>query len=533
MCGADDRQVRTVRRKGGNTLKPVQSAGSRRSRSELSPHEPSSRPSAAGVAARPSPWLGDVRSPLLVPLLLLLATRTLMFLAQPFASEDAYIAFRYAANLVAGHGLTFNPGERVMGFTSPLWTLWTAAGLVLHADAARWTQLTAIVADAGTLLIGVPLLVAAVSGAAAWTFALFFALWPLFAASAVSGLEMNAVLFLVVAAAALAERRSRWTGLVLGALAISRPEGLLVAMLVAWRADTRARLVAGALALVTALALWAYFHTLVPQSVLAKAALYGTPGPWTGRHWWDWLVPFPMGRYPTSSEGLALMPIGLVFLAALITGARRLWASRAHAVATIGVAGGLVWLVYGALGVAYFWWYMTLPLAALAWVAAAGLPGVVRGRLVPALCVAALLGAWIMALPLYLGRARAEYTNFMSVAQHLRAHARAGDSVLLEPIGMIGYGTPVRVLDEVGLVTPEAVRRRVAGAGWYADLVAEHRPAWLVTREETFQDPGGFAGRGAPFRDRGERDNVLAHYQLVWPTSAVPGITLRVLRRTD
>lgn len=36
--------------------------------------------------------------------------------------DDAYISFRYAANLVQGHGFVFNPGERVEGYTNFLWT---------------------------------------------------------------------------------------------------------------------------------------------------------------------------------------------------------------------------------------------------------------------------------------------------------------------------------------------------------------------------------------------------------------------------
>src|SRR5215212_3588570 len=37
--------------------------------------------------------------------------------------DDAYISFRYAYNLVEGHGLVFNEGEYVEGYTSLLWTL--------------------------------------------------------------------------------------------------------------------------------------------------------------------------------------------------------------------------------------------------------------------------------------------------------------------------------------------------------------------------------------------------------------------------
>jgi hypothetical protein len=40
--------------------------------------------------------------------------------------DDAFITFRYADNLVRGHGLVFNAGERVEGYTNFSWTLWTA-----------------------------------------------------------------------------------------------------------------------------------------------------------------------------------------------------------------------------------------------------------------------------------------------------------------------------------------------------------------------------------------------------------------------
>ena len=35
--------------------------------------------------------------------------------------DDAMISMRYAWNLAHGNGLVWNPGERVEGFTNPLW----------------------------------------------------------------------------------------------------------------------------------------------------------------------------------------------------------------------------------------------------------------------------------------------------------------------------------------------------------------------------------------------------------------------------
>ena len=43
------------------------------------------------------------------------------------AVDDAYISWRYAKNLVSGNGLVFNPGERVLATTAPLYALLLAA----------------------------------------------------------------------------------------------------------------------------------------------------------------------------------------------------------------------------------------------------------------------------------------------------------------------------------------------------------------------------------------------------------------------
>jgi hypothetical protein len=48
--------------------------------------------------------------------------------------DDAFISFRYAQNLVRGHGLVFNVGERVEGYTNFLWTMTIAAGMLLGID---------------------------------------------------------------------------------------------------------------------------------------------------------------------------------------------------------------------------------------------------------------------------------------------------------------------------------------------------------------------------------------------------------------
>ena len=52
-------------------------------------------------------------------------------IAHYFISDDAYISFRYAQNLVNGYGLVWNHGEAVEGYTNFLWVVLIAAGMLI------------------------------------------------------------------------------------------------------------------------------------------------------------------------------------------------------------------------------------------------------------------------------------------------------------------------------------------------------------------------------------------------------------------
>src|SRR5262245_21925004 len=55
--------------------------------------------------------------------------------------DDAFISFRYARHAADGHGLVYNAGERVEGYTNFLWTLLLAASHRLGADIPRTAQI--------------------------------------------------------------------------------------------------------------------------------------------------------------------------------------------------------------------------------------------------------------------------------------------------------------------------------------------------------------------------------------------------------
>ena len=486
--------------------------------------EPLSPPRIAAVPALPRSGifpsraeLLDLRGPYLVPLFLLLASRVILAWLLPLAAEDAYITYRYSRNLALGFGPVFNPGERVMGFTSPLWMVWNALGWMVTRDPVTWSRGTSLAGDVVTLTVGGAMLARHASRAAAWCFTFAFATWTACTAIAISGMENSVMITLVVLAAAITFRPNVATGPVIAALALIRPEGLVAAAVIALGARWRDRLIALALVAIGIAVLALTFGSPLPQSVTAKASIYGTPGPWAGRHWWEWVLPFSFGRWPLMPDTRFLF-LGTVLAApAAFVGLKQLWALRHTELARAALALLVVWVAYSLSGVTYFFWYLAVPLAAWFLLVAVGLPNIVRGRAVYVSAALLLLGAWTTVWQLVAGRARAE-ENFVQVADHLIQNSSQWQKVMLEPIGIIGYRVKLVVLDEVGLVSPRIAKRRLQGPGWMTDVIRVEKPEWLVLRRGVIDDMEAFAGVGAPFRSAAERNAILSAYQ---PTKIV------------
>lgn len=220
-----------------------------------------------------------------------------------FLCDDAYISFRYARNLLAGHGLVFNPGEYVEGYTNFLWTLQIAAiwrylgvgpeqsaiplGLLSSAGMLGALGLLARTSpfDRDRSLVLVLGLTAVHRSLAVW---------------ATSGLEQRQVTAFVLLAMfaihrGVTRRRSAWTllGSALFGLAIlSRPEPLLLtACAGAWGAWEARRTGAG-----DQQALRSLLQIGLPAALVAAGQLafrlhyYGSPLPNTyyakGRGFW-------------------------------------------------------------------------------------------------------------------------------------------------------------------------------------------------------------------------------------------------------
>ena len=250
--------------------------------------------------------------------------------ARAWVCDDAFISFRYALNLVRGQGLVFNPGERVEGYSNPLWTILMAVGLALGRDLEHWAVGWGLAFHGATIALLAWRAWSAGRVAPEWALpvpaaALVAAAHPDWAIHATSGLETSMYTSLVlagfVALAAPRGIRPALGGGLLALAALTRPDGVLFAALgfafVAVQAQPERRARDASVFLALFAALWG-------PATLARVAYYGSYFPNTyyaksgGLAWW--------------SQGLTY--VGLYFerywavLAGFVAGVVALWAGR-------------------------------------------------------------------------------------------------------------------------------------------------------------------------------------------------------------
>jgi hypothetical protein len=306
----------------------------------------------------------------------------------------------------------------------------------------------------------------------------------------VSGMESALVgLFTVLACRGYATGRRTLLPLLLAVLFLLRWDSVLLAVLL-FLAQRSALKPAALLRQVL------FYLLLIAPWLVVATAYFGSPLPITAGAKWT------VYRWPGSTELFPHSP-GL---------AHRLLTDPAYAVGGLVIGGGLVAAIRASLPAL---------LAPAAWLALyigalAGSPiPLFEWYLVPALAVGSLFGgialdtlgsmvpeqvrgtrafSWVLAIGAALGGPAAALhacTRTQDLELHLRKPlgewlrraSSPGDRVLLEPIGYIGYYSGLRVLDVVGLVSPE-VRPfwQAEQRAPLAAMVRSFQPEWCVLR---------------------------------------------------
>jgi hypothetical protein len=392
----------------------------------------------------------------------------LAFALFPYTLDDTYIYLRFARNAAAGRGLSFNPGEPVYGFTSPLWL----ALLVLAAKAgldpliaAKVTgivlALLAVVVFARLAVRTIPHPGLAAAASFLWAGNAWLVRWS------VTGMETAlAVLLLLSGLLTLARpgrRRDAWAGGLFGALYLTRPETLVIlpAGVIALRTMERRwreplRFAASYAAIVAPwlfFAMW-YFGSAVPNTAIAKSGLMLSPADALDRL-----------RRIVMIVGAVAGFEGALIVAALASSlvVRRLSLPRLPlALATV------LPLVYVATGAVIVSRYLLLVVPLVVLLGGASAASLARGRWAAGLAAAlVVIGTlqnqwvlWRIVAPEARDFTRSLDTCFGGIGARLAEISPPDAVVAAGDIGLIGFRSDRRILDLEGLVTTPSLALR-------------------------------------------------------------------------
>jgi len=378
-------------------------------------------------------------------------------------NDDPYITFRYANNLLAGHGFVYNVGQRTLSTTAPLYAI-LLAGLGLI-----WSNLPTLsnVLSALSLVLGAAFLLNLSQDrghrATGMIAALLFSLSPWMLVT--FGAETCFYVMLILAGL-YAYDRSRLT-LAAGVLALAamvRPDGLIVGVTLGLYHLVRRRPVPWRPVILYAgllggwyVGLWFYFGSPVPTTLLAKQQ---------------------QGQMAISTQ------FGVGFLDLIREHSHQPLYGLHGILALVGLAMVvrkvnywlplLAWtllyfLAYTILGVSKYPWYYAPLVPAFVVLVAEGVVALTR-RLarttLPRPLLMGFTGLLLIALlaPLLAGTARAGWRTdprlevYRDIGQWLDAHTPPQASIGVLEVGIIGYYAHRRMIGFAGLIQPDVAR---------------------------------------------------------------------------
>ncbi len=467
----------------------------------------------------------------------------------PATLDDAFISYRYARHFVEGHGLVFNPGERVEGYSNLLWVLLLSPAIAMGWDAEAASKLIGAGCGLGALLLAMLLLRRhfRASGPVVLLFGAWLATCTGFVYYAVSGLEtLFYTLQLLLLIWFLVQKKPGRAALVCTTLLITRPEGMLFILpltLCVWPGWQEGKagvmgflqrlpvkrsggqgagkwwlyplLPAAGLALTT-LWRWHYYGALLPNTFFAKIKTH-----WGLLHYAMWHTQtFINYLYQSFAWNEWVLIFALFYL---------LFQYSRRDLAPAAVLGCLLFFIWfsGSDWMSFGRFYVpALPVLGLfAWAGVQAFASALQRRSDKG----RRLWLWL-SLPILFNLVTFYYADeelasgekinpamhsrpHRAVGLWLREHARPGEKLVVNEIGAIGWYSNLPVIDMIGLTSKQIPGFWKSGdfAG-YADFILAQRPVWIALNDR--QEPGD-EGMDPVHRALYERMQADGSFQLV------------------
>jgi hypothetical protein len=460
--------------------------------------------SQSGIVEGPQQGASRIKDGLLIGLILAGGTLIRVIAAAPLVPnglfDDAYTGLRIARNFAQGLGFVFNPGERVLGTTAPLFVaILSGLGRIFGVGHLEGIAVAAgIVSTLGLLFLCDKILsLAGLPAEVKWTYLAVLAFLPSFVANATSGMETSFVLFLMALSLYLSVKNHLMALAVLGViLVLSRADtGIWLLALGIHILLTRGTRSMRALVLPLSVFLggvffWLlfsklYFGRALPQSLAGKAASHGA----FARPDLSYTLTFLSAFVPAQRFGMWGFGIIGVALGALLISTIAFWRQYPHLRPVVYFFPLYVAIFWGCRTPLFSWysippkWAFYLLATYLVWWAMQKLTGVWRVPVKPQLAMAVVTACvFVQGIRAVAVSYRSHPTNTpLAISDLIERGVKPDGRIFLEHIGLIGYRTGRYLYDYGGLVSPETVRlRRQYGANWVGKAAHEYQADVVV-----------------------------------------------------
>jgi hypothetical protein len=448
----------------------------------------------------------DNRKTILILFLIIFTTilvRVLLAYYSNYTADDSFITFRYAENIASGKGFVYNEGERVLGTTTPLYTVLLALLVKLGLPIVLVARMINIGTDCLTGTLIFLLLREFKLGVAAFA-AFFYVLFPRVIVWSIAGMETSLFVFFITASLYFYYKENfNLTFLFLGSTFLTRVDGVILGLAILVDFVLRykkfpTKMVLGSLGVVLPWLVFSfvYFGSPIPNSVVGKKALYsGTV--WETPKWsilWEFFF--------------LKIKIGWPLLALSLAGVYRvLTQAKSYGITVIWTFLYFLFFFFSETKI-HMWYYVPFYLGYLILVAL-GLDFVFektesiqrkwldlswhKTKIFPNPKTFRTIGlsvVLILAIPIYSHQMKRTFklvTAEQMALEHI--HQKIGlwllentqprDTVCATDIGYMGYYSRRYILDQDGLVSPQAIpfikdRNRLG-------LLKKYKPDYFVT----------------------------------------------------
>ncbi|MBI4810484.1 MAG: hypothetical protein HY800_03405, partial [Ignavibacteriales bacterium] len=421
-------------------------------------------------------------------LLLTIIFRTAFWFTTNTTLEDAFITFKYAENLAAGNGFVYNLNEHILGTTSPLWTLLLAASKYISgADVIIFSKILGIIFDSLTLIIIFLIFRKQINQHFAIIFAVSFSTSPDIIIISTSGMETPLLLF---------GMSLTISGLVNRNFLLPLPWFFFC---------------------------YFYFDNIIPQSLVAKSASYNYDISRSAS-------PFIGTFTPLNDDNLIKIIFRLTLMSGILIGVIHI-IKKYRMFLSLGIFFISYCVVFSFSGTLIFRWYL-IPVIFISMVVLTfGIDWIIQ-KIKPLLddrlikIVILLIILILGGINIYIALHRTDkYRQLQALEDELRKgiglwvkeNIRSGSSILLEPLGYIGYygGTSIKYFDEIGIVTQLISELRKVETDWYFKSITMLQPEYILQYKSAYDENKNSESSEPLFETESNRRWFLDNYLIV------------------